>query len=108
MKLLICVVWLKQTLNANVSKSDYAFGIKVKHIMPGLEFGFARTHDKSQDSNRGLSNDKFFASYKAMPNLGVFYTTEEVEIATTVANAGTSKLLVISQLWVFTTLWATT
>ena len=74
---------------ANVSKSDYAFGIKVKHIMPGLEFGFARTHDKSQDSNRGLSNDKFFASYKAMPNLGVFYTTEEVEIATTILNAGT-------------------
>ncbi len=74
---------------ANVSKSDYAFGIRVKHIMPGLEFGFARAHDKSLDSNRGMSNDKFFGSYKVMPNLGVFYTAEEVEIATTVANAGT-------------------
>ena len=30
-----------------------------------------RTHDKSQDSNRGLSNDKFFASYK-----GYFWTKE--------------------------------
>ena len=74
---------------ANVSKSDYAFGLKVKHIMPGLEFGYARAHDKSANSNLGLSNDKFFASYKAMPNLGVFYTTEEIEIATTVATAGT-------------------
>ena len=74
---------------ANVSKSDYAFGLRVKHIVPGLEFGYARAHDKSLDSNRGMSNDKFFGSYKVMPNLGVFYTAEEVEIATTVANAGT-------------------
>lgn len=77
--------------DANVSKSDYAFGLKIKHMMPGLEFGYARTHDKSANSNAGLSNDKFFASYKAMPNLGVFYTAEEVEIATTVTNAGTAQ-----------------
>lgn len=74
---------------ANVSKSDYAFGLKVKHIMPGLEFGYARAHDKSAGVTGGLSNDKFFASYKAMPNLNVFYTAEEIEIATTVATAGT-------------------
>ena len=74
--------------DANVAKSDYAFGIKVKHIMPGLEFGYARAHDKSADSNRGLSNDKVFASYKVMPNWGVFYTGEEVEIAGSNHGAG--------------------
>ena len=78
----------EQDTAANVSKSDYAVGVRVKHIMPGLEFGYARTHDKSLDSNRGRSNDKFFGSYKVMPNLGFFYTHEEVEIATTLATAG--------------------
>jgi len=57
-------------------------------VLPGLEVGFARNHDKSGDSNRGLSNDKVFASYKVMPGLGVFFTDEEVEIAGTNHAAG--------------------
>ena len=73
---------------ANVKKSDYALGVTVRHIMPGLEFGIARSHDKSGDSNRGISNDKIFASYNVMPNLGVFYTDEEIEIAGTNTAAG--------------------
>ena len=73
---------------SNIGKSDYAFGIRVQHIMPGLEFGYVRAHDKSLDSNRGLSNDKIFASYKVIPGLGVFYTGEEVEIAGTNHGAG--------------------
>jgi len=73
---------------SNVNKGDYAFGLKFKHIMPGLEFGVARSHDSSASTGAGLSNDKIFASYKVMPNMGVFYTSEEVEIVTTVANAG--------------------
>jgi hypothetical protein len=73
---------------SNVNKGDYAFGLKFKHIMPGLEFGMARSHDSSASTGAGLSNDKIFASYKVMPNMGVFYTSEEVEIVTTVANAG--------------------
>ena len=72
----------EQTNNANVQKSDYAVGLRVADmVLPGLELGFARNHDKSGDSNRGLSNDKIFASYKVMPGLGVFFTDEEVEIA---------------------------
>jgi hypothetical protein len=73
---------------ANVAKGDYAFGLKLKDIMPGLEFGFARSHDKSGASNYGTSNDKFFASYKVMPNMGVFYTNEDLEIAGTNHAAG--------------------
>jgi hypothetical protein len=73
---------------ANVAKGDYAFGLKLKDIMPGLEFGFARAHDKSGASNYGTSNDKMFASYKVMPNMGIFYTAEEVEIAGTNHAAG--------------------
>jgi len=65
----------------NVKKSDYALGVTVRDVMPGLELGIARSHDKSGDSNRGISNDKVFASYKVMPNLGAFYTEEEIEIA---------------------------
>jgi hypothetical protein len=73
---------------ANVAKGDYAFGLKLKDIMPGLEFGFARSHDKSGASNYGISNDKYFASYKVMTNMGVFFTNEEVEIAGTNHGAG--------------------
>jgi len=72
----------EQTNNTTVNKSDYSVGLRVADMfLPGLEVGFARNHDKSGDSNRGLSNDKLFASYKVMPGLGVFYTGEEVEIA---------------------------
>ena len=79
----------EQTNNANVQKSDYAVGLRIADMMlPGLELGFARNHDKSADSNRGLSNDKVFASYKVMPGLGVFYTDEEVDIAGTNNGAG--------------------
>ncbi|MBT7322376.1 MAG: hypothetical protein HN857_00240 [Gammaproteobacteria bacterium] len=73
---------------ANVAKGDYAFGLRLKHIMPGLEFGFARAHDKSGASNYGTSNDKIFASYKVMPGVGVFYTNEDIEIAGTNHGAG--------------------
>ena len=79
---------LSEQSDSNIAKSDYAFGLQVNHMMPGLEFGFARSHDKSGDSGRGTSNDKIFASYKVMPGLGVFYTGEEVEIAGTNHGAG--------------------
>jgi hypothetical protein len=79
---------LSEQTTSNVQKSDYALGLKVSHMMPGLEFGFARNHDKSGDSGRGTSNDKIFASYKVMPGLAVFYTGEEVEVAGTNHGAG--------------------
>ena len=31
----------------------------------------------------GENNDKFFASYKVMPNMGVFVTLEDVEVVNT-------------------------
>ena len=66
---------------ANVRKGDYAFGIKLTDMLvSGLEFGYARAHDESLASGYGLSNDKMFASYKIMHNMGIFYTSEEVEI----------------------------
>tara|TARA_B100000902_G_C27291651_1_gene907498 strand:+ start:497 stop:1738 length:1242 start_codon:yes stop_codon:yes gene_type:complete len=69
------------TNNTNVDKNDYALGLRVENVMlSGLELGVARTFDKSEGHD-GQSNDKIFASYKVMPGLGVFYTQEDLEIA---------------------------
>jgi len=67
--------------NANVRKGDYAFGISLTDVYPGLQVGWARAHDKvTTTATGGESNDKFFASYKVMPGLGVFYTEEDMDI----------------------------
>jgi hypothetical protein len=63
--------------NSNVQEKDFAYGLTINAVT-NLEFGFARTHDKSEGD--GESNDKFFASYKVLPNLGAFYTKEEMSI----------------------------
>lgn len=71
---------MSEQTNSNVAKNDYSLGLRVENmIVSGLELGVARTYDKSE-GNDGQSNDKIFASYKVMPGLGVFYTTEDLEI----------------------------
>ena len=67
--------------NSNVGKGDYSFGISATDLYPGLQVGWARVHDKvTTTATGGESNDKFFASYKVMPGVGVFYTQEDMDI----------------------------
>ena len=73
----------ENTNNNNVAKNDYSYGLKVENIIiANLELGVARTFDKSEGHD-GESNDKIFALYKVMPNLDVFYTSEDLEITST-------------------------
>ena len=77
---------MSEQTNANVQKNDYSLGLRVENmILPGLEFGVARNFDKSLGAD-GESNDKIFASYKVMPGLGVFYTTEDLEVGSDFTN----------------------
>jgi hypothetical protein len=52
-------------------------------IIGGLTFGYATYNDNEVDGGNSESNDKFFASYKALPNMGVFVSLEDLEVAST-------------------------
>ena len=76
---------------ANTDRGDYSLGITFKDmIMGGLTFGYATYNDNEVSGGNSESNDKFFASYKAMPNMGVFVSLEDLEVANTfIAGAAT-------------------
>ena len=77
--------------NTNTDRGDYSLGITFKDmIMGGLKFGYATYNDNEVSGGNSESNDKFFASYKAMPNMGVFVSLEDLEVANTfIAGAAT-------------------
>jgi hypothetical protein len=79
------------TDHANTDRGDYSLGITFKDmIMGGLTFGYATYNDNEVSGGNSESNDKFFASYKAMPNMGVFVSLEDLEVANTfIAGAAT-------------------
>jgi hypothetical protein len=70
--------------NTNTDRGDYSLGITFKDmIMNGLTFGYATYNDNEVSGGDNESNDKFFASYKVMPNMGVFVSLEDLEVANT-------------------------
>jgi hypothetical protein len=72
------------TDHANTDRGDYSLGITFKDmIMSGLTFGYAKYNDNELAGGDRESNDKFFASYKVMPNMGVFVSLEDLAIANT-------------------------
>ena len=72
------------TDHANTDRGDYSLGITFKDmIMGGLTFGYATYNDNEVAGGNSESNDKFFASYKAMPNMGLFVSLEDLEVANT-------------------------
>ena len=59
--------------------------------MSGLTFGYATYNDNEVSGGDSESNDKFFASYKVMPNMGVFASLEDLEVANTfIASSNTN------------------
>jgi hypothetical protein len=72
------------TDHANTDRGDYSLGITFKDmIMSGLTFGYAKYNDNELAGGDRESNDKFFASYKVKPNMGVFVSLEDLAIANT-------------------------
>jgi len=70
--------------NTNTDRGDYSLGITFKDmIMGGLTFGYATYNDNEVSGGNSESNDKFFASYKVMPNMGIFVSLEDLEVANT-------------------------
>jgi hypothetical protein len=70
--------------NTNTDRGDYSLGITFKDmVMSGLTFGYATYNDNEVSGGDSESNDKFFASYKVMPNMGVFASLEDLEVANT-------------------------
>tara|TARA_B100001564_G_C20622993_1_gene663283 strand:+ start:439 stop:1500 length:1062 start_codon:yes stop_codon:yes gene_type:complete len=74
----------------NTDRGDYSVGITAKDMfMNGLTFGFARYQD-AENSTISEKNDKVFASFKAMPNMGIFVSLEDLEVVNTfIASSGT-------------------
>ena len=75
----------------NTDRGDYSIGVTARDMfVSGLTFGYARYHDDEVSGSEGENNDKFFASYKVMPNMGVFVSLEDVEVVNTfIASSGT-------------------
>jgi hypothetical protein len=72
------------TDNANTDRGDFSLGITFKDmIMSGLTFGYATYNDNEVSGGNSESNDKFFASLKVMPNMGIFVSLEDLEVANT-------------------------
>ena len=68
--------------NSNTDQGDYALGIQFENMLVhGLSFGYSRSHDQSVSGGSGTSNDRFYASMKVMPNMGVFISHEDLGIA---------------------------
>ena len=68
--------------NSNTDQGDYSLGIQFKNMLVhGLSFGYSRSHDQSVSGGSGTSNDRFYASMKVMPNMGVFVSHEDLGIA---------------------------
>ncbi len=75
----------------NTDRGDYSIGVTVKDMLiNGLTFGYARYHDDEVSGAEGENNDKFFASYQVMPNMGVFLSLEDLSVVNTfIASSGT-------------------
>ena len=75
----------------NTDRGDYSIGVTVKDMfINGFTFGYARYHDDEVSGSDGENNDKFFASYKVMPNMGVFVSLEDLSVVNTfIASSGT-------------------
>jgi hypothetical protein len=68
--------------NTNTDRGDYSVGVTAKDMfLSGFTFGFARYQDAEVSGSADESNDKFFASYKVMPNMGIFVSLEDIELA---------------------------
>ena len=74
-----------------LTRGDYSIEVTARDMfVSGLTFGYARYHDDEVSGSEGENNDKFFASYKVMPNMGVFVSLEDVEVVNTfIASSGT-------------------
>ena len=67
--------------NTNTDQGDYALGLLFKDMLVhGLSFGYSRTHIQAVNGGSGESNDRFHASMKVMPNMGVFVSLEDLSI----------------------------
>lgn len=75
----------------NTDRGDYSLGITLRDMLvSGLTVGYARYHDDEVAGAEGENNDKFFASYKVMPNMGVFVSLEDIAVVNTfIASSGT-------------------
>ena len=68
--------------NTNTDQGDYALGLQFKDMLVhGLTIGYSRSHDQSVSGGSGTSNDRFYASMKVLPNMGVFVSHEDLNIA---------------------------
>ena len=68
--------------NTNTDRGDFSVGVTFKDmIVSGLTFGYAAFHDNEVSGGDSESNDRFFAKYKVLPNLGVFIALEDLEVA---------------------------
>ena len=68
----------------NTDRGDYSLGVTAKDLfLSGLTLGYARYHDDEVAGAPEENNDKIFASYKVMPNMGVFYSREDLEVVNT-------------------------
>ena len=77
--------------NTNTDRGDFSLGITLKDmIMGGLTVGYATFHDNEVSGSDSETNDKFFATYKVLPNMGVFVTLEDLEVVNSFkASSGT-------------------
>ena len=80
------------TDNTNTDRGDYSLGITFKDmVMNGLTFGYATYNDNELSGGDSESNDKFFASLKVMPNMSLFVSLEDLEVANTfIASSNTN------------------
>ena len=78
--------------NTNTDRGDYSLGITFKDmVMSGLTFGYATYHDNEVSGGDSESNDKFFASLEVMPNMSLFVSLEDLEVANTfIASSNTN------------------
>ena len=55
-----------------------------------VSFGYSRIMFDEVSGAEGENNDKFFASYQVMPNMGVFLSLEDLSVVNTfIASSGT-------------------
>jgi hypothetical protein len=78
--------------NTNTDRGDYSLGITFKDmVMSGLTFGYATYNDNELSGGDREANDKFFASLKVMPNMSLFVSLEDLEVANTfIASSNTN------------------
>ncbi len=61
-------------------------------LVHGLTVGYSRSHDQSVSGGSGTSNDRFYASMKVLPNMGVFVSHEDLGISGSYNSSTEEKL----------------